>query len=447
MATEELLLRGTLVVASLGLVMLPVWCWVSRFNVWAISATVPIFIAGYGIPLLMDPQLLSGETWEGELPLFAALGVTGLASCFAGIAFSSHCSRRVVMPVPVRRGANWLSRDPEKFENLLRKRSAILLVLVIAGLIISFAFRGNIPLFADDQMAAKYAKNPSNYGQYKKIAAVYRSSILIYSVVMPLNIFFAFKNLSLPRIALIALAFLLMLGTLFKSQAVFPVLIGLGFVASSHSRSWLTWLAVLCIATVGGAITNEAIHLIQSGGNLNQSSLSDHSFGHSVSQGAPDITDTLRFLSRFDPDQHATFGKTFVGGMVPFQYKWNPAIYSLSIAFYGDLRDIDTHTLKSGGFRMLSPIWGFAAFGWLGAALVPFISGFLFKSIFHEVRSVLSGIKNRAFSLYCILLGSYTADLLGNLHLMSIYRLTALAIVFAIGLPPLVVWRFRKLTL
>jgi hypothetical protein len=100
---------------------------------------------------------------------------------------------------------------------------------------------------------------------------------------------------------------------------------------------------------------------------------SEESFLQEAAAGAPDILDHLSFLGQFDLQKNITYGMTFIGGLIPGNFEFNPAVFSLAISNpFTDPADS-----PSGGFRMPPSIWGFTAFGYYGTSIVCLISGIL----------------------------------------------------------------------
>ena len=94
------------------------------------------------------------------------------------------------------------------------------------------------------------------------------------------------------------------------------------------------------------------------------------------------MSDQLTFMLAYGPHGPLTFGRTFVGGLVPYHFAWNPAIWSMHIM----LPNVDV-TYVLGGVRLPAPVWGLTAFGWPGVVAVPLISGLLlgaFASVARE---------------------------------------------------------------
>ena len=147
----------------------------------------------------------------------------------------------------------------------------------------------------------------------------------------------------------------------------------------------------------------------------------DVGLGH-LGPGAFDA-DALDFLGAFR-DHDLTYGLTFVGGLVPGNFRFNPSVFTLAIVNGSS----DVSDVASGGLRMPPSVAGFMAFSWLGAVLVPFVSGLLTGHFVHRLRRLPR--ENLAQHVAGLLWYQVCASFLINFYAMSYQGLIAMLLFF-----------------
>lgn len=393
--------------------------WFSRYNIPSHLWLGAIFVA-YFVPLFMvdvlsrfSPEIVTLYTWILSL---------GALSYVVGLIYGFNY-------VPI----NKLVKTPtfmfSSLETFLRKRSGYLIGLTIISLIataLSWMYIGTVPMFSSDPFTAKFFKGEF-YDAYMRVALPYRLAQTIQITLFPILV--ALWFLTRRKIILLLIIFIMLFFSLALTRGlVFSGIFTLIALFAAKKRIYVFWFIVtyIMIFSIGSAIYflvgllfgSEAFGAINAVGD---------DVWKIIAAGSPDIADQLSLLIAFENHGEYTLGRTFVGGLVPGQYYWNPSAWSLYLV--NDINDISD--VSSGGFRIPVAMWGYFSFGWVGVIIVPALSGIILGASTRYVKRLVS-YKNvltsiLALSFYTIVLGFCS-----GFYVMSMYSLPACAILIGL---------------
>ncbi len=302
-------------------------------------------------------------------------------------------------------------------EELLRRNFKLcfyLLLLSCVLLCVSFLHMKMVPMFATEPLLAKFFRGPYKE-RYEQVAILYRFATTVIPFILPLSIVVLYYRFRISLFLTVVISVLLMVLTLLRGPTGLSVLIGAFAVVFYKYRrlSYLFILLYFCIYVLGSAL----VWLF----GLTEGNIDNPILG--VVAGAPDLSDQLSFIDAFESVKKYTYGFTFFGGLVPGGYKWNPAVYTLSIMNNTD----DVSNIASGGFRLLSPIWGYVSFGVAGSALVPFVSGLISS---FQVRFIKENSRNIMCYIMAYLYSSILIGFFVRFYTMSMYSIPLMVLVF-----------------
>ncbi|WP_295651124.1 O-antigen polymerase [uncultured Mucilaginibacter sp.] len=325
---------------------------------------------------------------------------------------------------------NLLSNNSKAIEKIGRLSSLIYIVGVV-GVIVSFMLMGFVPLFASDPYMARFFKG--QYQQpYERVAFLYRTSRQLVELLMPLKVLELFIKFNFKSIFLILMGIVAIAVSLNRGPILYGTLIGVSIFVALKKRNAPFWIFILVIFS-SYIIGSSMFYII---GLLFPDSIfglgvGQYNIFEAIASGAPDIKDQINFLSAFlYSGSHYTYGLTIFGGLIPFNFPWNPAVYTLTIL--NDTNDISE--IVSGGLRLPVSIWGYVSFGWIGVAILPFFSGFLTGYIVKKVKKIINGLSENTngYILFFFLYFMYTniGAVFMSFFTLSIYSLPAFAIYY-----------------
>ncbi|HWA97110.1 MAG TPA: hypothetical protein VG713_01395 [Pirellulales bacterium] len=250
------------------------------------------------------------------------------------------------------------------------RKTAFLLVIGLGGMALSFYLMGYVPMFAADPMAAKFFKGEYQHS-YSKVALLHRTAWQFITFAMPVGLYLGFLYRRAGVLALSIVSILCMALTLSRTSTLLGLLTALGLIAARQRSTFFAYFIFLVLMMPLGSASFYIIDQIfpHSGfGFSNGDSLADQ-----IAQGAPDVNDQLSLLDSFQASQEWTYGRTFVGALVPYNFRWNPAVWALTTVSGSP----DVSNTNSGGYRLPVSLWGYVAFGYTGAFFVPLLSGLI----------------------------------------------------------------------
>ncbi len=238
--------------------------------------------------------------------------------------------------------------------------AALLLLGGAAFLIGSFyLLSGVVPAFAANPLAAKFFADEYT-ARAAPYMALFRLGMVLYQVGALIGILLLPGRVSIAKLFLFALlgaAALLALLSLRRGAAAAPILEGLMILLVVRGR--LGWVIVgisayLAVFAFGSAINQILLYAL---------GLRDELGLDAIIKGLSDVSDMWWFMESY---HHAgpppSMGMTVFGGLVPYDFPWNPGNYTKMIVG----ADLNT---ASGGFRLPAAVWGYDAFGYPGLVL------------------------------------------------------------------------------
>jgi len=395
--------------------------WPSRWNVPA-HLQVGFAITAYVLPLLMTDVLSHYDrALTGTL---TAMVCFGAVANIIGVVVGGGLPRIKLLRIPFSFKA-LSSSDLTRFSS---RRATILFVGALAGLIVSFMVMGFVPMFAAKPYAAKFFRGEYQ-DSYLPVAIPFRSSYYIVVTLIPILGALWYETRRLKYAALLAVGAAAITATLNRGPLGEALLLLVGVLAARKSRRWslLYLVAVPVVYFVGSTyyyLLSEVLGILEV--PKHYSRVEPGIFALAAA-GSPDIMDAFTLLSAFLARGAFTYGRTFFGGLVPFHYQWNPAVWTLSVISGGDV-----NRLVSGGVRLPVPLWGYTAFGWPGTVLVPFLSGLIsgYGAAFAR-KNVMDGGVLR--SMVALVLYATVVGQIARFYILSIYGLPALVAALAIA--------------
>jgi len=260
--------------------------------------------------------------------------------------------------------------DVNRGAGLMLVIAAMLMLAGAAAFIGAFyLLSGIIPAFAENPLVAKYFG-----GEYTARAAPYmplfRGGMVLYQVGVLVGILLLPSRVNVGRfmmfllLALLGCAAVLALLSLRRGVAAQPILEGLLILLVIRGR--LGWVIVgvaayVLVFTFGSAVNQILFYML---GLRTEVGLD------AIIKGLSDIYDLWWFMDAYDKaGPEPTMGMTVFGGLVPYDFRWNPANYTKWIIG----ADLNT---GSGGFRLPMSVWGYDAFRYPGLLLWSAVDGF-----------------------------------------------------------------------
>lgn len=409
MDINSILISFSLICVSIGSYLV----WFSRWNIYA-HLSLGFCITGYIIPIY----------WANVLTKFAQ----ELIVSYSFILFSGALCYILGVWLGNRIHTNSffsfkysvIHFSELQFVNFVEKRVYYYMIFSLIGIAISYIGMGFIPLFAENPFMARFFRG--EYADaYRPYAILFRLSqdwvIALIPVSLILwyskrkNIFFVLSLLGIVAISL----------SLSRGPIAIGFLIFLGTIVAYRKKWFLLYLVFVGLIFPLGSSLFYLLSIFYEGFLIGDGE--EQNIWNIISSGAPDISDQLRFLEAFlNSGSPFTYGRTFIGGLVPFQYEWNPAVWTLDITNSSFIQDI-----VSGGLRLPVQLWGYASFGWVGVILVPFLSGFISGTAIRITRRYIdSGSILR--SIVVIITFSSISSFFINFYTISIHSLPQLII-------------------
>lgn len=329
--------------------------WPSRWNVPA-HLQLGFCLIAYVIPVLIGVQ----DAFSPQLLQFDARLLGLGAICYAvGLVIGF----RVTLPNAAwERAALWSRLPRPAFERFVWRRGMWLMVLSLLGFFVSFRLMGFVPAFARNPFMAKFFRG-AYAASYHRVALLLRPCEMVATTLIPIAFMLCYLRRSVAAFALalggvVGLTLLLTRGPIAIGGLMF-----LGVLAA-RKRSWFIayLLLVIFIYPIGSGFYH-LLGLQRAGVHANLWNI--------IAAGVPDITDQLHFFNAYLAHPVMTYGKTFWGGLIPWHYRWNPSVFSLTV------EGGNINRIASGGLRLAAPQWGYIAFGWPGAAAVSLLSGMI----------------------------------------------------------------------
>ena len=405
--------------------------WPSRWNIpahtqlaFALVAYV-LPIAGLGRAAAIPPAVLN---------LYASLALAGFVLTAVGVVVGrtfAHSVSRSRQWNGFARTRAFLSSWPMQPD---QERAAVRRLRFIAGgsilaLLFCFAFMGFVPAFAADPFQAKFFRG-AYASAYAPVAPLYRAATTAIALLLPVVMMVAIKLGKVRDWVLLIGCLLVMLLSLQRAPAVTGIVVCIGILLALTRVSMLVYIVVL----VGVNALGSAVYfLLGVFGLSSYASVAARGGGlaQQVAAGAPDVADQGTFLRAWLADPEFTSGRTFLGGLVPGNYEWNPSVWSLSVVNPGQ----DVTAIVSGGLRLPAPFWGYVSFGWPGVIGVCLLSGFLL-GVLAAVASQVIPTRTAVGTAWALIAYLCLEDLVVYFYRLSYLSvLQLIALVLIVGVP------------
>ncbi|OIQ90371.1 hypothetical protein GALL_277090 [mine drainage metagenome] len=338
--------------------------WPSRWNL-AGHLSIGFCLAAYIIPTLFT------AVWD-EYPnyivqKYVEINTIGAIAMLLGTIVGIRISN------PQRLGMH-IARSFSMQANLGKSLRALEISTLIGlvGLALAYWKMGFAPLLTPDPFMARFFKGAYQTA-YERVAYLYRFSFFLLATTLPLLMVALYIRRKLRYLIYAISAFGLIALSLSRGPLGIGVLVFLGMLAASKRG----WLKVYILFAAFSFLLGSGLYIVY--GTITGSQRFDtvtdigESLVEQVASGAPDISDQLDFLQRFQKYGEFTYGRTIYGGLVPYHYSWNPGVWTLTMG----RSDLDVSEIGSGGLRLTPSLWGYVDFGWIGVFVIPFISGMI----------------------------------------------------------------------
>jgi len=278
-----------------------------------------------------------------------------------------------------------LQMQEVSYRKLFRQRVVTLTFWATAGLLLSFVIMGYIPLFAANPLAAKYAHDEYRAG-YLRAAAILNPSFFILVSVLPLFIVICVERKRLRYYFCLVLGIAATVALLRRGAIGIPLVVGSGIlVAARRSRiTFALYLTTIICAVWIGALANYLLYAYLS---INVGHFDPgEDVGQLIAAGRPEVSEDLLFFESFERQQTPfTLGAQFVGGLIPAQSlvmswiplaRYNSSFWAMGV-LYGTNDQEFIRNIAGAGPNVPVPISGYCAFGWIGAAVMSILTGFI----------------------------------------------------------------------
>jgi hypothetical protein len=404
--------------------------WFSKKNIFNHAVLGLCFVA-YVVPAFVIK--FNDYSTADVIELYVLINVIGCFTYVGGMLLGYRIKTLIAVNTLLQfRFLDSLNNNEQVIQKI-RKVSSIIYIAALAGIIISYVLMGFVPLFAANPFMAKFFKGEYQ-APYERVAFLYRTARQLLEFLMPLKVLELFINFNLKSIVLVLSGVLLIALSLNRGPILLGFLVAISIVVALKKNNGPFWiyLTMVFLSFILGSSIYYLLGLAFPDSFFGDAA-NNVSFFEAVALGAPDITDQLSFLNAFlDSGSHYSYGLTFVGGLIPFNFPWNPSVYTLTVL--NDSNDISA--VASGGLRLPVSLWGYVSFGWIGVALVPFFSGFFTGYIVKKIKNiinVLSANENGYIVFFLVQFAfSNIAIVFTNFYLLSIYSLPAFVLFYAI---------------
>jgi hypothetical protein len=400
--------------------------WPSRYNISA-HMSLAMCINAFVIPAFLTP--IAARYSADVVSTFALIVFCGAIFYLVGILVGY-----LIFP-----GFSFLYYEKLLAANFLTIRKAVSkricywAIFAIIVMILSFCIIGFIPAFAADPLSAKYFR-----GQYQEsyssafnasiIYRVYGIGLKLTTLLIPLLLCLWLEKKKISYLFFAALAVAIASLTLSRGQIGAGIIMVCGIYAVRRGRkAFITYLICLPCIYCAGALLNYTLYAVFNLAVAN-TLLQKTSLAQLIANGTGDFADGLSFMEKFHFSPEYTYGRTLIGGLVPHHYYWNPAIWNLHIVE----PNLDVNDIVSGGLRLPLPLWGYVAFGWIGALLIPLLNGCMNGLAIRYTKCYMQGSKSYVHLCFVLLLYVNFYGLFYDVSKISNSNLPAVFVMFSI---------------
>lgn len=392
--------------------------WPSRWNVPA-HLQVGFALVAYVIPSLLTDTLVSFP--RDLVEMLALIMAMGAVSYLAGLVGGAQLPRLRITNL---RFAFTRMSDAD-YSRFVARRVTPLVALAVVGMAGSFAIMGFVPLFARNPLMAKFLRGAYQQS-YRTVAIPFRTSYFTIVTLWPILFILWYRTRRLSHLLLLAISWAAIAVTLTRGPMGAGFLLAVGLIAASKGRG--TTIGYVLFVLGSYVLGSLALGLLLD--NQGLTSLYANGFVNRITSGAPDLPDALNFLAAFLSHPSFTYGRTFIGGLVPYHYRWNPMVWSLQV-----LTGMDSiENIVSGGLRLPVPLMGYTAFGYPGVITVSFFSGlFMGYGTRFAQRYVRGGSLVRA--AVAVSLYNTVVSQMSVFYWLQLYNVPAIALTLFMAYP------------
>ncbi|WP_169560519.1 hypothetical protein [Nevskia ramosa] len=389
--------------------------WPSRWNIPAHTSLGLLFVA-YIIPLAITPTL---DKFSYDIvSQYVMIQFLGGILYATGLLIGGNYKA-----VRLKKTVSYLRNNRKFLNEVLPQRIIILGLAGLLGIWVSFAIMGFIPMFADEPFSAKFFKGQYQES-YQRIAWLYRFSFQIILLIFTMVAALWWDKKKHIALVISVCTVLTLTAALTRGSAFIGLVSVIGLVWASKNKFFFLYPIGCVFVTIIGSLSYLIVALL-----IDNSAFSaiygTESITESISNGAPDISDQLMLLTSFEVDPKFTFGRTILGGLVPFNFQWNPSVWTLSVS--NDTDDISE--IASGGFRLSTPLWGYFNFGWTGVCLGSSLIGFFVGAFLNSIKKEFSE-NSILFSAFCLFIYNNIIGIISNGMTLSIYSAPSVFVLF-----------------
>lgn len=416
-----MLLPSIIIISQLLLSVGTYLIWFSRWNLIA-HMQLGFAITSYLIPIAVAGVL---EDFKFNLVIYyAMILVIGSLFYITGLYFGVK-SKLIKFYY---QEYSFIKLTNVQFINFISKRTRILMFISIIGVLVSFIGMGFIPIFSDDPMMAKFFRGVYQE-KYVMYAPLFRSSMFVLQALIPVALILWYVTNKYIFILFESLSVIVNIFSLTRGPVASGILLFFGVVVAYKNKWVNSYLVFLILIYPIGSISYYLMFYIFGFGGV-EGLYDTNSIASMIASGAPDVVDQLHFLDSFLDFGSLTYGLTFIGGLIPYNFPWNPSVWTLNILNPND----DINSIGSGGLRLLMPMYGYTAFGWIGVVLISFISGFLHGKITRWVKSYIN-TGSILQSIIVFMVYSTLGIQIANFYLLSIYNIPSIIISLCLLFP------------
>lgn len=400
--------------------------WDLRTILWLISAallafgTYIVWPSRWNIPAHMA---LAFFVIAQAIPVAFLSALDGQSASVVVELLKIHLGGALFFVIGVLLGASAVSRERvlRRWSALVRigestrvtGRTAFALGAALVALSLAIVMMGFVPMFAEDPLAAKFFRGTYSES-YQPVAPLYRAGTTLITLLIPAVAAYAVAARRISWFVALVISLTLMIVTLQRGPAFSGILLFLGVMMIARRRIG-AYLVLLLGSYVLGTLFYFVLGVLGVE-SFEGTQLSGGSLLSTIAATAPDLQDELWFFGRWtQANEPLTLGRTFIGGLVPGNFQWNPSVWTLTL---GD-PSIDVSTLNSGGLRLPLPMWGKVSFGDLGVAIVPLVSGLFAGYIARVSKHLMDAATENISRVWILILNGASASLLVTFYIMS----------------------------
>lgn len=394
--------------------------WPSRWNIPA-HLQLGFCITAYIIPVIGTDVLDNFS--KNTVDMYVTILFWGTLFYLAGLFWGAKTHLTAVS----RSRYAFVRFTESRFVEFISKRTSRLMLIGVVGVVISFIGMGFVPVFAEDPLAAKFFRG-AYQESYRAYAPLFRGSMYLIQTLIPvaLTVWYVTRRSGLLFLSILGATLIAL--SLTRGPVVYGILLFLGLVVAHRKKWFVTYIIFLVLIYPLGSLSYLLIANIF--GVVGLAGLYDtQSIWHVIASGAPDISDQLQFMEAFLDHGSLTYGRTFFGGLIPYHFEWNPAVWALSVISAEDISEI-----ISGGLRLPVSIWGYTAFGWIGVILVPLLSGFIWGKATHFAKQYI-GSASIVRSIVVLMLYLTLGTQLSGFYALSMYTIPQIIISLLLIFP------------